>query len=146
MSWVHLLFSFRGRISRGKYWLAVLISLIFIILWLLIPMLAATAFITPITFLIPLVGVIPLIISSVAVGIKRLHDRDKNGSWLMLFYFFPAVLDGIGQSMGDSGLNLSIVSAGISIWAFVEIGCLRGTIGPNRYGDDPLQPYMGVFD
>lgn len=26
------------------------------------------------------------------------------------------------------------------VWALVELGFLAGTIGPNRYGADPLQP------
>jgi uncharacterized membrane protein YhaH (DUF805 family) len=26
-----------------------------------------------------------------------------------------------------------------AIWSFVELGCLAGTPGPNRFGEDPLQ-------
>jgi uncharacterized membrane protein YhaH (DUF805 family) len=26
----------------------------------------------------------------------------------------------------------------LGIWGFVELGCLRGTAGPNRFGPDPL--------
>ena len=26
----------------------------------------------------------------------------------------------------------------VGIWALVELGCLRGTVGPNRHGPDPL--------
>ena len=26
----------------------------------------------------------------------------------------------------------------VALWFFVELGCLRGTVGPNRYGPDPL--------
>jgi hypothetical protein len=33
---------------------------------------------------------------------------------------------------------LSWVSFALTMWAFVEIGCLRGTVGPNRYGVNPL--------
>jgi uncharacterized membrane protein YhaH (DUF805 family) len=33
---------------------------------------------------------------------------------------------------------LHLISFGITVWAFVELGCLRGTMGPNRYGPDPL--------
>jgi uncharacterized membrane protein YhaH (DUF805 family) len=32
----------------------------------------------------------------------------------------------------------SIIALAISIWLFVEIGFLRGTQGPNRFGPDPL--------
>ena len=33
---------------------------------------------------------------------------------------------------------LHLISFGITVWAFVELGCLRGTVGSNRYGPDPL--------
>jgi uncharacterized membrane protein YhaH (DUF805 family) len=32
----------------------------------------------------------------------------------------------------------SVAAAAISVWLFVEIGFLRGTQGPNRFGPDPL--------
>jgi len=32
------------------------------------------------------------------------------------------------------------VSFAINIWALVELGCLRGTIGANQYGSDPRAP------
>jgi uncharacterized membrane protein YhaH (DUF805 family) len=38
---------------------------------------------------------------------------------------------------------LSLVSLAISLWGFVELGCLRGTIGPNQYGPDPIAPQPG---
>ena len=31
-----------------------------------------------------------------------------------------------------------LVAAVLSIWGFVELYCLRGTVGDNRYGPDPL--------
>jgi uncharacterized membrane protein YhaH (DUF805 family) len=33
---------------------------------------------------------------------------------------------------------LSLASFALTIWGFVEIGCLRGTAGPNKYGANPL--------
>ena len=33
--------------------------------------------------------------------------------------------------------SAAIAAAGVSIWLFVEIGLLRGTQGPNRFGPDP---------
>jgi uncharacterized membrane protein YhaH (DUF805 family) len=33
----------------------------------------------------------------------------------------------------------NLFSAGIEIWFFVELGFLRGSIGPNRFGPDPLE-------
>ena len=37
-------------------------------------------------------------------------------------------------------LFLGLAAFAVGVWAFVELGCLRGTIGPNRYGPDPLEP------
>jgi uncharacterized membrane protein YhaH (DUF805 family) len=33
---------------------------------------------------------------------------------------------------------LALAGFALTIWGFVEIGCLRGTTGPNIYGPDPL--------
>ncbi|MGC1622609.1 MAG: DUF805 domain-containing protein, partial [Pseudolabrys sp.] len=46
------------------------------------------------TFAIPF---IPIVISSVALAIKRLHDRNKSGWWLLVFYLLPGVIDNIGM-------------------------------------------------
>jgi uncharacterized membrane protein YhaH (DUF805 family) len=75
-----------------------------------------------------------------AVVTKRLHDRDKSAWWLILFYFAPPILQGIGRRSGAAGFVLILIGLGIGIWAFVEIGCLRGTAGLNSYGPDPLPP------
>jgi uncharacterized membrane protein YhaH (DUF805 family) len=48
------------------------------------------------------------------------------------------VLSGIGNMAGDASFVFSLAGFAISIWACVELGCLRGTAGPNRYGPDPL--------
>jgi uncharacterized membrane protein YhaH (DUF805 family) len=81
----------------------------------------------------------PSLVSNIAIGVKRLHDRDKSGWWLLLFYPLPVVLDRIGSGAGSVGAIFSLASFAISIWAIVELGCLRGTDGPNAYGPDPLQ-------
>ena len=130
---VELLTTYEGRINRAKYWIA---ALVFVIAWII----AAILF-----FVIPIVGAIlgalialASIVCGVFVGIKRLHDRDKSGWWLLLFYLGPTILDGIGRSIGGVGFAFSLGGLAISIWAFVELGCLRGTAGPNQYGADPL--------
>jgi uncharacterized membrane protein YhaH (DUF805 family) len=76
-------------------------------------------------------------ISGVAVGTKRLHDRDKSGWWLVLFYPVPPMLNGLGKMTGVP-LIFGLASLAVSIWALVELGFLRGTSGPNEYGSDPL--------
>ncbi len=81
---------------------------------------------------------IVILISSIAVGVKRLHDRNKS---------VPSILVVIGVLIGafveDSTIIatvLGLLAFAIGVWAFVEMGCLRGTVGVNRYGPDPIAP------
>jgi uncharacterized membrane protein YhaH (DUF805 family) len=138
-----LLFGFSGRINRAKFWLALLIYLVFFFAVIGLTMAMSSSMTT--MFGAALVAYIPLIVSGIAVGIKRLHDRNKSGWWLLLFYAGPLLLNTIGYyAFGDdSGMPSQIimyVSFAINIWALVELGCLRGTIGGNQYGGDPLAP------
>jgi uncharacterized membrane protein YhaH (DUF805 family) len=80
-------------------------------------------------------------VSALAIGIKRLHDRDRSGWWILLFYFGPSVL-AAAQASTDAGFASLILGLGtfvISVWCLVELGFLRGTRGPNRFGPDPLK-------
>jgi uncharacterized membrane protein YhaH (DUF805 family) len=40
--------------------------------------------------------------------------------------------------MGIIAVALWTAVVGVAIWFLVEFGCLRGTIGANRYGPDPV--------
>jgi uncharacterized membrane protein YhaH (DUF805 family) len=165
MNFLHVLFSFHGRINRAKYWLAALFWVVvdIVVFGVLAVMLGnhllalgseptgAEIVRAILSFglgiiLVSLLVFVPMVVSWLAVGIKRLHDRDQSGWWILLFYFGPAVAGTLAQN-SDSGavvLILSLVSLGISIWAFVVLGCLRGTRGPNQYGPDPLGGTVGV--
>lgn len=129
-----LLFSFQGRINRAKYWIAVVVygSLLIAIFGLGFFFQFSAWFIVAALLLILAMG-----ISGIAVGIKRLRDRDKTGWWLLLFYLLPPVFDGVGRSIGFP-LVFTLASAAVSLWMMVELGFLRGTSGPNQYGPDPL--------
>jgi len=150
MNWQSLLFSFRGRINRAKFWLACLIFFGVGIVLGLIGLVAGNS--TAFEGLSALVN-LAMFVSGLAVAAKRLHDRDKSAWWLVLFYFSPAVFIVIGGGImwGAAGavgmtadvalllLKLCILGGiAIGIWGFVEIGCLRGTAGYNRFGADPL--------
>ncbi len=110
-----LFLSPEGRIPRRIYWLAGLAFMV--------PLLLASAF-----FLISetlgyiAVGIvyIGVVWSSIILNIKRWHDRDKSGWWI--FIAFVPIIGGI--------------------WALVECGFLRGTVGPNTYGADPTDEKM----
>ena len=151
-----LLFTFTGRINRAKYWLALAIYLAITVLLIAIGLIMFGSSLLAIGdeetddivvgllsrgigfTLIVLVVYIPMVISGFMVGIKRLHDRDKSGWWLLVFYVLPGVLNTIGESLAAGGLIFSLASLAVSLWALVELGFLRGTAGPNRYGPDPL--------
>jgi uncharacterized membrane protein YhaH (DUF805 family) len=93
MDWRSFFFSFRGRINRAKYWLALLIFTIVGMVQGLVGFALGNAVLFQIfNFLIDLA----VLVASVAVGIKRLHDRDRSAWWLLLFYLGPVVFAGAG--------------------------------------------------
>src|ERR1700681_4952524 len=93
MDWRSLLFSFRGRINRAKYWLALLVFLVADIVLELV----GWALGDGVTFqVLSFVVNLAVFIATIAVCIKRLHDRDRSGWWLLLFYARPFVFVVIG--------------------------------------------------
>ncbi|MBL8894333.1 MAG: DUF805 domain-containing protein [Rhizobiales bacterium] len=123
-----LLTSFEGRINRAKWWLGLVILVI--VQWIVWYIVAMTMGIDMMAANDPAqmeemmmgLGIPILIISliflypSLALYTKRWHDRGKSGWWTLII-----LIPLIG-----------------GIWALIELGILRGTIGPNQYGPDPL--------
>ena len=135
--------SFRGRSNRKRYWLTVL-SIIGLFL--------ASALVGAVLQIVPFLGliVIPvwvaLVIAIFANATRRLHDRNKSAWWLLLFYVVPVIL-GIPFQLAQYGPQdgfqalaalLVLVSLPFSLWGLVELGFLKGSAGPNRFGEDPL--------
>ena len=44
---------------------------------------------------------VPLIWIGLALGAKRLHDRDKSAWWLLVFYAMPTILSTAADRMED---------------------------------------------
>ena len=120
-----------------QFWIAALVYAIISIIF------AVLGYVTDQSGVVQAVsGIVNLVvfISGLAVGVKRLHDRDKSGWYLLLFYIVPGVLFGRRLRwsrivMEDSSVIASILGWSPSpscVWAFVELGCLRGTVGANR--------------
>ena len=109
-----ILFSFEGRIPRRVYWGAMLATagIFYAIVFLLFAVFGTESSVPAIVVLILY---IPVVWISLAVQVKRWHDRDKSGWWV-----FINVIPLIGP-----------------LWSLIEIGCLRGTEGRNQYGYDP---------
>jgi uncharacterized membrane protein YhaH (DUF805 family) len=142
-----LLFSFQGRLNRKPYWLTTLaiIAVFLVIIVLLIALAGGLGALTGgasglgAALIVLLIVYIPLLWIGLALGAKRLHDRNKSGWWLLVFWILPGVLQGIGDQIGTLGIVLMVAAFALSIWGLVEIGFLRGTVGPNQYGPDPLE-------
>jgi uncharacterized membrane protein YhaH (DUF805 family) len=132
-----LWFGFKGRANRAKWWLVTAVNVA------IIAVLTAVAVVgdTLALWIVFIIVLLVLWISSVAIAIRRLHDRGKSGWWVLVFIFVPGVLQGIGSRLGDPVpmMILGLAGFAISIWALVELGFLRGTRGDNAYGRDPLR-------
>jgi uncharacterized membrane protein YhaH (DUF805 family) len=116
MTWSQILWSFEGRIPRRLYWAGLGIwTGIIMLVTLLCVAISSGGKRSEFIFLPIILVFIPYIWSGIALQVKRWHDRDKSGAW-----FFIGLVPYIG-----------------GIWVLVECGCLRGTVGPNKYGPDP---------
>jgi uncharacterized membrane protein YhaH (DUF805 family) len=149
MDFAYLYTSFEGRINRKPYWLGLIVLVIvmmiimFGVAFLLGGSITAPTFQTRlVTFVLQLVFLYP----SAALMVKRLHDRNRPSYWAA-FIIVPMLIKSLTDLMGTTGdpLNqnaldylLNIIIFVVSIWFFVELGCLRGTVGSNQYGPDPI--------
>lgn len=126
---------FSGRSRRMEYWMFTLFNVL-VLLGLGI-VLGAIGYVTgsfqgstPPTFFIILLGIVALgyvavfLVPSIAVVVRRLHDRDMSGWWYLGI---------IVASM------IPIVGTLASI-ALLVLMVLPGTPGPNRFGPDPKDP------
>ncbi len=98
---------FDGRAGRQEFWMFVLFSVIVSILLSIV----GNAIHLP--FLSGLYG-LAVLLPSLGVEIRRLHDIDKSGWWILIG--FVPVIGGI--------------------WLLVLL-CLAGKPGPNRFGPNP---------
>jgi uncharacterized membrane protein YhaH (DUF805 family) len=132
MDWKYLFTSFEGRINRKPFWLSVLALIV--VEWILMLVLGVVLGTSMMAGVDPNMapdqaaamatkGMIPIVIVSLvflypalAIYAKRWHDRGKSGWWTLI---------GLVPVIGG-------------IWLLVELGFLRGTEGPNQYGNDPL--------
>jgi uncharacterized membrane protein YhaH (DUF805 family) len=141
----YLLTSFEGRIGRKQYWLGTLaLSLVVVaVIGLVIALFDPSGFAGRLV----LVGFQLIVLyPACALYIKRFHDRNKPGAFALIG-FVPFAVEGAlslagaaGDPLAPSPLErvLMTLSLAVGIWFFVELGCLKGTPGPNRFGPDPL--------
>ena len=138
------LFGASGRINRARYWRSLLIYCV-AGLFVAVILFTAAGLAAPLFIVMILLVLIPWLMWGFAIHTERLHDRDKSAWWLVMFFLLPGVLGQIAKLAwfgGAIGMGLhyalAMVASALTIWGFVEIGCLRGSAGANSYGPDPL--------
>ena len=107
--------NFSPRAARSEFWFWTLFSVLASIAAGLVDLAVfPDADVSPVNSLVGLALFLP----GLAVSVRRLHDLDRTGWWLLL--------------------GFTVIGALVLIyWA-----CLRGTLGPNRFGPAPL-PALG---
>ncbi len=75
IDWQYLLFSFEGRINRARFWIGIAA------MWVILSIFAMLAAVTDSPFLWTIFALLTLLViwPSLAVSIKRWHDRGKSG-------------------------------------------------------------------
>ena len=126
---------FHGRSRRMEYWMFALLNVIVVTVLMIATgtlgaltdpasMAATDAEIAALfsgAGLIILLYCLAILVPSIAVTVRRLHDRNMSGWW-----YLGAIL----------GSMIPIVGPLVSI-AFLVLMALPGTPGPNRFGPDP---------
>ncbi|MGH6826058.1 DUF805 domain-containing protein [Methyloceanibacter sp.] len=162
MSLTDLLFSFKGRINRKPWWLATIaVGLAASVITAVIEIVARSSghvAVDTVTNQVEPTGLLGLAVLAVglanmwigfALSVKRLHDRDRSGWWLVwqlliiiLVVIFIVVAIVVPEEQRPLwyalGGGAGVLAFVISVWLFVQIGFLPGTQGPNRFGPDPL--------
>lgn len=103
---------FTGRSRRKEYWMFVLLAIGLNIIAAVLDSLLGSRMgnLGIVAMLLALVLLVP----SIAVGVRRLHDTDKSGWWLLI-----ALIPFIGAIV------------------LIVFYATDGTKGPNRFGEDP---------
>jgi uncharacterized membrane protein YhaH (DUF805 family) len=112
---------FRGRSCRREYWSFVLLQLIVFLTAL------GIAFSLPVitdkpgaVVWAPIIHLLVFGLPALAVQVRRLHDQDKSGWWVI-----------VGA--------VPYLGVGFILWLMVQ----AGTWGPNRFGPDPRHRWEG---
>jgi len=147
MNFASLFMSFEGRISRKPFWLGLLSLLILGLIILLGSLYVAGERDYPVIRFNILVIEVALLYPLLAVGVKRLHDRNRPG-YTALVFVLPWLLHQVTNLVGITGdptainaidIAFILINLVLFVWFVVDLGVLRGTRGPNVYGPDPLE-------
>ena len=142
---------FSGRAQRSELWWFFLFCVVSQAILGIVPIIGG---------IYSLVLMLVLMMPSLAVAARRLHDTGRSAWWLLLFLasipamvvagvaLFVALLESLSSPFSDEAVPSAILLIVIVSFA-IAVGCavpplvfyaLPGTVGPNRYGPDPLHP------
>jgi uncharacterized membrane protein YhaH (DUF805 family) len=137
---------FSGRSPRAEYWWFILFSILISIPATIVDLMMGAQIVGSLVSL-------GLFLPSLAVAVRRLHDIDRSGWWMLLpvpAVFATCVLVGAEFLLNPEAAN-AVIGGNPLLWAALAAAaitslllfvwyCTRGTAGPNRFGEDPLQP------
>jgi uncharacterized membrane protein YhaH (DUF805 family) len=140
-----LYFQTDGRIGREAFWLG-LGGLLFVgmVVWLVLN--TAFGMATFMGRLLMLAMQLILAYPAFALFAKRFQDRDKPAVLGLILILLGLAINfvGLAGATGDPiypnllGWILRAIDLIVALWFLIELGILRGTIGPNQYGSDPI--------
>ena len=129
---------FSGRSRRKEYWMYVLLLVIVgLVVGVVEGIVGLNGMIGGLYGPLSALFLLATFIPSLAVGIRRLHDTNRSG-WWMLIGVSPYVASAVLLYSGDLALAgiLGFVALAGAIVLLVFL-VLEGTRGPNQYGPDP---------
>ncbi|WP_410004211.1 DUF805 domain-containing protein [Bartonella sp. HY328] len=131
---------FNSRASRSEYWWFTLFNLISLAVMVIISAILASLISSSepdstryITFLpsVWFIWFLAIIIPSLAVSVRRLHDVNRSGWWILFYFTF--------QMLPLIGVVFTII--------YLILLCKPGHAAPNRFGNNPyaITYYQNTF-
>jgi uncharacterized membrane protein YhaH (DUF805 family) len=137
--------SVSGRMDSSRYWICAAIQCAYaLVAWVVIHVATGDRDISQRAYWVS-VGVIaflPAGLSMIASSVRRLHDRNLSAWWLPGFLiFFVLSLEAFFLIFEQQFVSMADGSFIFAIWvvAIWQFGRVPGTVGPNRFGPDPLE-------
>ena len=135
---------FSGRAPRAEYWWYFLGTMIaYIVVMIVESMVGLDGTVGPYGPL-SLILMLGLLIPGLAVTVRRLHDTNRSGWWILIAvipYFILGVLAGGAMASGSmgamAGVGLFGLVAMVGAIVLLVFMVLPGTKGENRFGADP---------
>ena len=132
---------FNGRSRRKEYWMFTLFLILVSVVLLLLEMAAGVdemfgAGGGPLSLIFTLATFVP----SLSVSVRRLHDVDRTGWWLVVPLVALVLLGFAGVTQFGWLAAVAGIVALVSLIVILVFAVSDGTPGPNRFGPDPKNP------